>query len=166
LILKPLKLKDTRYTWSPGIDTTRLAPAYSATGEAYETVKNTTPNAADDLLTTIEDYGTFLVSVMKGTGLKPEIFQEMTTAQVESNRGKHFGLGFEIYSMDNGEYALTHGGSDKGVQTVFFIFPKTGQGLLIFTNSDTGVSLYEDLLKQYLGDKGQKIFDLETKPRT
>ena len=105
------------------------------------------------------------MSVRKGTGLKAEIFKEITTTQVESNRGKHFGLGFKIYSLDNGEYALTHGGSDKGVQTVFFIFSKTGLGLLIFTNSDTGVSLYEDVLKQYLGDNGQKIFDIETKPR-
>jgi len=32
---------------------------------AYETIKNKTANAADDLLTTIEDYGKFLVAVMK-----------------------------------------------------------------------------------------------------
>jgi hypothetical protein len=44
-----------------------------------------------------------------------------------------------------------------------FILPKTKKGILIFTNSDTGLSVYENLLKHYLGKNGQKIIDLETK---
>lgn len=163
LIFQPLHMPDTRYTWDAGVDTLRLAPAYDKDGKAYETVKNKTPNAADDLLTTIEDYGKFLVSVMNGEGLTPTVFGEMITGQVASSRGKHFGLGFEIYSLDQGAYALSHGGSDKGVQTIVFLFPQTRQGLLVFTNSDTGVQVYEALLKHYLGEKGAKIVDIETK---
>ena len=87
----------------------------------------------------------------------------MISNQVASSKGKHFGLGFEIYDLGNGEIAISHGGSDKGVQTIFFILPKTKQGLLIFTNSDTGINVYEKILKHYLGDNGQKIIDIETK---
>jgi CubicO group peptidase (beta-lactamase class C family) len=163
LIFQPLKMYDTRYVWDKNIDTTRLAIGYDKNGKAYETVKSKTPNAADDLLTTIEDYGIFLVSVMNGFGLTKEVFNEMTSNQVASTKGKHFGLGFEIYDLGNGEYALSHGGSDKGVQTIVFIIPYKKQGLLIFTNSDTGVSVYENLLKHYLGENGTKIFDIETK---
>ncbi|PKH67877.1 serine hydrolase [Flavobacterium sp. ALD4] len=163
LIFQPLKMNDTRYVWDKNVDTTRLAIGYDKDGKAYETVKNKTPNAADDLLTTIKDYGNFLVSVINCDGLTKKIFEEMTSNQVASTKGKHFGLGFEIYNLGNEEYALSHGGSDNGVQTIVFIFPKTKQGLLIFTNSDTGVSVYETLLKHYLGDNGQKIFDIETK---
>lgn len=163
LIFRPLKMTDTRYIWDKNVDTLRLAICYDKDGKAYQTVKNKTPNAADDLLTTIEDYGNFLVSVMNGDGLTTKMFEEMTSNQVASTKGKHFGLGFEIYDLGNGEYALSHGGSDNGVQTIVFIFPKTKQGLLIFTNSDTGVSVYETLLKHYLGNNGQKIFDIETK---
>ena len=163
LVFQPLKMTDTRYVWGKNVDTTRLAIGYDKDGKEYETVKNKTPNAADDLLTTIEDYGIFLISVMNGDGLTKEVFDEMTTNQVASTKGKHFGLGFEIYDLGNGEYTLSHGGSDNGVQTIVFIFPKTRQGLLIFTNSDTGVSVYETLLKHYLGHYGQKIFDIETK---
>jgi CubicO group peptidase (beta-lactamase class C family) len=163
LIFQPLKMNDTRYVWDKNVDTTRLAIGYDKDGKASETVKNKTPNAADDLLTTIKDYGNFLVSVINGDGLTKKIFEEMTSNQVASTKGKHFGLGFEIYNLGNEEYALSHGGSDNGVQTIVFIFPKTKQGLLIFTNSDTGVSVYETLLKHYLGDNGQKIFDIETK---
>ncbi len=87
----------------------------------------------------------------------------MTTNQVATKNGKHFGLGFEIYDFGNGNIALSHGGADKGVQTIVFIFPKTKQGLLIFTNVDDGYKVYEQLLIQYLGDYGKKIFEIETK---
>jgi CubicO group peptidase (beta-lactamase class C family) len=163
LIFQPLDLVDTRYVWDANVDTSRLALGYDQDGKAYETVKRFTPNAADDLLTTIEDYGKFLVSVMNSEGLTEAVFDQMSSHQVASTRGKHYGLGFEIYDLGDGEYALSHGGSDKGVQTIVFLFPKTKQGLLIFTNSDTGVKLYEQLIKHYLGENGTKIFDIETR---
>lgn len=163
LVFQPLHMTDTRYTWDAQVDTSRLAPGYDKDGKAYETVKHKTPNAADDLLTTLEDYGKFLVSVMNGEGLTKSVFDDMISHQVASSRGKYFGLGFEIYDLGQGDYALSHGGSDKGVQTIVFLFPKTKQGLLIFTNSDTGARLYETLLTHYLGGKGTKIVDIETK---
>lgn len=163
LIFQPLKMNDTRYVWDNKIDTTRLAIGYDKDGKAYKTLKNKTPNAADDLLTTVEDYGTFLVSVMNGEGLTNKVVNEMISPQVATVKGKHFGLGFEIYSFENGEYALSHGGSDNGVRTLVFILPKTKKGLVIFTNSDVGGSLYEDLVTHYLGENGQKIVAIETK---
>lgn len=163
LIFKPLKMNDTRYIWDKNVDTTRLAIGYDKDGKAYETVKNKIPNAADDLLTTIEDYGNFLVSVMNSEGLSKKIFDDMTTNQVVTKNGKHFGLGFEIYDFGNGNIALSHGGADKGVQTIVFILPKTKQGLLIFTNVDDGYKVYEKLLTHYLGDYGSKIFEIEMK---
>jgi CubicO group peptidase (beta-lactamase class C family) len=163
LIFNPLKMNDTRFVWDNQIDTTRLAIGYDQNGDAYELVKNTTPNAADDLLTTIEEYGNFLVSVMNGDGLTNEIFEDMISNQVASTKGKHYGLGLEIYDLGNENYALSHGGADKGVQTIFFILPKTKQGILIFTNVDDGYKVYEKILINYLGKSGQKIFDIETK---
>jgi len=163
LIFHPTKMNDTRYVWDKGIDASRLAIAYDKEGRAYETTENTIPNAADDLLTTVEDYGKFLVNVMNGDGLSKKVFKDMVSNQVATTKGKHFGLGFERYDLGNDEYALSHGGSDQGVQTLFVIFPQTKKGLLIFTNSDTGVATYEPLLKHYLGSNGQKIVDIETK---
>lgn len=163
LIFVPLKMNDTRYIWDNKIDTTRLALGYDTNGKAYQTVKNKTPNAADDLLTTIEDYGKFLVSVMNNEMLTKQVFEEMTTNQVATKNGKHFGLGFELYKFTDDNTALTHGGADKGVQTIVFIFPKTKQGLLIFTNVDDGYKVYEKLLLHYLGDYGKQIFEIETK---
>lgn len=163
LIFRPLKMNDTKYIWDKNVDTSRYAKNFDENGKTYETVKNTTANAADDLLTTIEDYGNFLVNVMNGSLVSEKFLKEMSTPQIASEKGKHFGLGFEIYDFGNGEYALAHGGADFGVRAIVFILPKTKEGLLIFTNSDTGGNLYETLVKHYLGEYGQKIIDVETK---
>ncbi|MDD5151288.1 MAG: serine hydrolase, partial [Flavobacterium sp.] len=154
---------DTEFFWSKKTDESRFAIGYNDKAIAYETIKNKTANGADDLLTTIEDYGKFLVSVMNSEGLSKKVFDDMTTNQVETKNGKHFGLGFEIYDFENGEIALSHGGADKGVQTIVFIFPKSKKGILIFTNVDDGYKVYEKLLSHYLGEKGKKIIEIETK---
>lgn len=163
LIFQPLKMKDTHYIWDPDTDESRFATGYNQEGKPYETFKNKTANAADDLLTTIEDYGNFLVSILYGGNLEESVYREMLKRQVPTRESKYFGLGFEIYDLGNNEYALAHGGSDFGTRCITFLFPDTKQGLLIFTNSDMGVGVYEKLLKHYLGDKGQKIFDIETR---
>lgn len=163
LVFQPLGMQDSRYIWSNKVDSSRLAPGYDENGKAYETIKNKIPNAADELLTTVEDYGRFLVSVMNAEGLSVPVFQEMCAKQVPSSRGKHFGLGFERYELENGEYALSHGGADKGVRTLIVLLPQSKQGLIIFTNSDNGGKVYAALLEHYLGSKGKQIVDIETK---
>jgi CubicO group peptidase (beta-lactamase class C family) len=164
LIFKPLKMNDTKFIWNGIADVSRYAINYDSKGNAYEPVKNKTASAADDLLTTIQDYGTFLCSVMNGDGLSKKVFEEMNSHQVaQKKKDKYFGLGFEIYDLGNDNYALSHGGADQGVQTLFFLLPKAKQGLIIFTNVDDGYKVYEKLLLNYLGGNGQKLIDIETK---
>ncbi|MFH6997478.1 serine hydrolase [Flavobacterium sp. FlaQc-57] len=163
LIIKPLKMNDTQFIWNDKIDLSRYAIGYDNKGNAYEPTKNKTANAADDLLTTIGDYGTFLCSVLNSDGLSKKVFDDMTSHQVETKKNKYFGLGFEIYDLGNNDYALSHGGADKGVQTIFLLLPKTKQGIVIFTNVDDGYKVYEKIVSHYLGEKGKKIIEIETK---
>lgn len=163
LIFHPLKMEDTSYIWDEQKDASRFSEGYSKDGKMYPTVKTTTPNAADDLITTISDYSRFLISVMNGDGLSKKVFNEMKTGQVVTKKGKSFGLGFEIYDLGEGNIALSHGGADEGVQTIFFIFPKSKDGIIIFTNVDDGYKVYEKLLTEYFGDYGRKVVEIETK---
>lgn len=163
LIFKPLKMKDTSYIWEKNTDASRIAIGYDKNGKAYDPVKKETASGADDLMTTVSDYSRFLIGMMNGEGLSKKIFAEMQTNQVATVKGKHFGLGFEIYNLGNGTIALSHGGSDDGVRTLFVIIPQTKQGLVILTNSDEGTRVYEKLLTDYLGNYGKKIVDIETK---
>lgn len=163
LIFKPLKMTDTKFVWNDITDVSRLAIGYDNKGNAYEPTKNKTANAADDLLTTVQDYGTFLCSVMNSDGLSKKVFDDMTSHQVETKKNKYFGLGFEIYDLGNDNYALSHGGADNGVQTIVLLLPKTKQGLIIFTNVDDGYKIYEKIVNHYLGENGKKIIEIETK---
>ncbi|WP_312902192.1 serine hydrolase domain-containing protein [Chryseobacterium taichungense] len=162
LVFEPLDMHDTSYIWNEKKDAERIVTGYDKNGKPYEIVKNSKPNAADDLITSVEDYGTFLIAVMNNDLLSKTVFKEMESRQVDTKKNKYFGLGFEIYDFGNGEIALSHGGSDKGVNTIAVMLPKTKQGLVIFTNVDDGYKIYEPLINHYLGEAGKKIVKIET----
>lgn len=165
LIFKPLKMDDTRFYWDEKMDESRFAKWHSATGELYETHKNTGVSAADDLLTTVEDYSKFINYVINGAGISEKLYKEMVFEQVRINDFKHWGLGWWIDENinSNGNFAMVHGGDDIGVHTIAFIIPKTKQGLVIFTNCDNGTDVFADILLKYFGENGKGILDIEMK---
>lgn len=163
LIFKPLEMTSTRFFWDAETNESRFAVGFDAKGNAYQINRNKKANAADDLLTTVEDYGKFLVAVMNGDGLSKGVFDEMIRRQITLKENKHFGLGWEIYELSGGEYAMSHGGSDEGVRTIVFLLPKSKQGLMIFANSDNGANVYLKLIGDYLKDFGKEIINIETK---
>ncbi len=162
-VFQPLEMSDTSYIWNEKKDANRMVVGYDKNGKPYDIVKNKSANAADDLVTSVEDYSKFLVAIMNNQLLSPKVFEEMKTRQVETKKNKYFGLGFEIYDLGNNEIALSHGGSDKGVNTIAILLPKTQQGIVIFTNVEDGYKIYESLINQYLGNAGKKIVEIETK---
>jgi CubicO group peptidase (beta-lactamase class C family) len=163
MIFQPLKMDDTSYIWNEKRDSDRIVIGYDKNGKPYNIVKNKTSNAADDLVTSVEDYSKFLISVMNNDLLSKTVFEDLKTKQIKTKENKYFGLGFEIYDLGNNEIALSHGGTDKGVNTIVFILPKTKQGLVIFTNVDDGYKVYESIINRYFGDIGKKIVEIETK---
>ncbi len=162
MIFQPLNMNSTSYIWNKK-EESKIVIGYDRERKLYDIVKNRTANAADDLMASVEDYSKFLVSVMNNDLLSKAVFEEMKTKQVKTKQNKYFGLGFEIYDLGNNEIALSHGGSDKGVNTIAIILPKTKQGLVIFTNVDDGYKIYETIMNRYLGDVGRKIVEIETK---
>lgn len=163
LIFKPLGMHDTRYVWSDEIDTNRLARGFDPKGNMIPINKNKTANAADMVHTTIADYSTFIAAMMNKKLFTQAIYDQMVTHQVKTHGDKYMGLGWEIYDMGNGEYALGHGGNEDGVHTQVFMLPQKKKGLIIFTNVSDGYKLYFKLVADYLGDDGKKIIDLEMK---
>ena len=162
-VFQPLNMNDTSYIWNEKKQADRIVIGYDKNGKAYDIVKNKTASGADDLITSVEDYSKFLIGIMNNELLSNSVFEAMKTNQVQAKKDKYFGLGFEIYDLGNNEIALSHGGSDKGVNTIAFILPKTKQGLVIFTNVVDGYKVYESIMNQYLGEKGKKIVEIETK---
>jgi CubicO group peptidase (beta-lactamase class C family) len=113
--------------------------------------EDTPANAADDLLTTVEDYGRFAAWVIDGAGLPAPLFADMVTPHAPMKPNAAMGLGWEVQSnLPNGEYALIHTGSDEGVKALVMLFPKSKEGLIVLTNGDQGYQLYGKLVTESL----------------
>lgn len=162
-VFNPLKMNSTYMKWSDKVDENRFAVGHDKEGKPIQIYKERAVSGADDLLTTIDDYNKLLLALMNGDGLSKAVFEEMQSNQIKTKENKYFGLGLEKYDIGNGEFAISHGGSDEGCRTIFFIFPKTKDGLMIFTNSDNGMATYMPAIQEFLGEKGQKVVDIEMK---
>ena len=144
-------MKDTRFFWDASMNESRFAVAHNKEAKPYDIYKNTSANAADLLLTTVEDYGKFAVNVLSGKGLSKSVFDDMIRPQATYPSGKNlfFGLGWMIMpDLSNGEYALLHTGNDPGVSTVVVLFPKSRRGLIVFTNGDNGTQVWTKILAE------------------
>lgn len=162
LIFKPLGMTDSHLTWDSSMDESRFAVQHDVNGNPLPIDKNKVSNGADQLKTTIADYGKFLISVMNHEGISKDVATQMITHNTLTKTGRFIGLGWFIYDLlGDGEYAISHGGDDPGAHSICFLLPKSGKGIIIFTNSENGTKLYIDLIKTYLLQKGQAILDIE-----
>jgi CubicO group peptidase (beta-lactamase class C family) len=157
LLFKPLGMTDSRLVWDQQVDTTRFAHSHDKEGQpSYKITKQQTPNAADDLLTTVEDYERFAAWVINGAGLPPALFAEMISPRATINNNSAMALSWELFTnLPNDEYAILHTGSDWGVKTLVILFPKSKQGLVVLTNGDNGMQLYDPLIRQSFGNLGK-----------
>jgi len=161
ILLNPLGMRDTRFEWDKSVDESRFAHWFDEAGNEHkQDYKNTTLSAADDLLTTIEDYGKFAVYVMNGAGLDSSLFNEMVRPQVPTQKGLFMTLGWELFQHlgSKKEYAIIHSGSDAGVKTLVIILPVSKEGLVIFMNGDNGNKLYEKIITELL-DAGKEMME-------
>ena len=157
-LLVPLAMTDTHHAWDEHVDESRFARWHDRNGaNAYTDYRITIVNAADNLLTTVQDYGRFAVAVLKGDGISSAVAAEMVKPQGRVADKQQMGLGWEILTgFPNGESVLVHTGSDEGVHALVMLVPKSGQGLIVMTNGDNGFRLYEQLVIDSL-DLGKEI---------
>lgn len=152
LIFSPLHMNDTHFFWDDSVAEARFARWHDAAGEnSYPDHKIQSVSAADNLISTVEDYGRFSEYMLQKGGLSDALYQEMIRQQNGTKNQVKIGLGWEILpALKEEEYALLHSGSDVGVNTLIILLPETGEGLVIFTNSDNGRNLYFKLIQEYL----------------
>lgn len=159
VLFKPLDMKDTRYYWDENMDESRFACWHNYQGYIYTpaTSKNYGLNAAGSLLTTVEDFCKFGIDVINGAGLSADLLNDMISSENNTTISFEQGLSYEIVrNLPGGEYALVHGGTDSGVNTVCIFLPQSKRGVVVFTNGDNGRSIWENVIKEIFGDE---IFD-------
>jgi len=156
LVFSPRGMHDTHY-WSESLDTTRFARWHDANGKRYPVSDETGVSAADDLLTTIEDYCKFGIDVMNGAGLSDSLFEDMVRPRVKVKEQYYRCLGWGLVNgLPDGEYALEHGGSDIGVRNFAVFLPKSKRGVVVMTNGDNGMNVFNHIVAESM-DVGKDI---------
>jgi CubicO group peptidase (beta-lactamase class C family) len=116
-------------------------------------------NAANLLMTTIEDYCKFGVSVIKRKGIAKKVYEEMITPQAPKGKsiywpgGKNVSYGLcwgLIKNLNSDGYALFHKGRNPGLNTILVLFPKSQRGIVILTNGENGSELHKEIISESL----------------
>lgn len=158
LVFKPNKMNNSYLIWNESVDSIGFAGTYDKSGNLYPYNKSFKANAADNLLTTIEDFGKLGVNIINYKHLDQNIYNEMISQQSVVRDGINFGLGWIVFNdLPHGEFALFNAGSDKGVNALIVLLPQSKRGLIVFTNGDNGRGIAMKLIGETLGEAGKQI---------
>jgi len=167
-IFKPLGMINSSYKWQQRFETD-YSFGHDANGKLYQKDKDNDARSASTLETTLDDYTAFTKGVLKNLILKPSTTANMFTPQIRIRTVQQFGpnsardttawdaiqlgygLGWGLLQTPYGTGAFKEGHGD-GFQHYTIIFPKTGIGIIIMTNSDNGESIFKYLLENLIGD--------------
>ena len=167
-IFQPLEMDDSSYQWQNRFEKD-FAYGHSMNGEYYKKDIDNEPRSGSTLETTAEDYIRFLTAVLNQELLSEASYNEIFSPQIRIRSLKHFGpdsktvttkydninlscgLGWIHLSTPYGK-GVSKGGHGDGFQHYSILFPDSGKGMLIMTNSDNGERIYKDLLEYALGD--------------
>jgi len=167
-IFKPLGMINSSYKWQQRFETD-YSFGHNANGKLYQKDKDNDARSASTLETTLDDYTAFTKGVLKNLILKPSTTANMFTPQIRIRTVQQFGpnsardttawdaiqlgygLGWGLLQTPYGTGAFKEGHGD-GFQHYTIIFPKTGIGIIIMTNSDNGESIFKYLLENLIGD--------------
>jgi CubicO group peptidase (beta-lactamase class C family) len=151
---------------------TRIAQQLNADGKSYGyycqpwggCAKEGSYSAAANLVISVGDYATFLISSMQGEGLSPELTKDRNTmqgiqftqsdivcektseAQCPNQLG--YGLGWSMSQLKN-DKLIGHRGTNWSVVSLAYYYQGSGDGLVIFFNAPnkTGLAAMVDALK-------------------
>ncbi|MHA6529959.1 serine hydrolase domain-containing protein [Paenibacillus sp. BAC0078] len=144
-VLKPLGMNASTFG-----DTTAnplMAKGYGYFGQTLPDY-HFTEKAAAGLSTTSTDLMKLIMASMGGKNeplagssvISKPLIQEMQTPVLADN-----GLGIFTRTLSSGQIMLYHPGDNRGFHSFYGFVPKTGDGLVILTNSENGIDLRQDI---------------------
>ncbi|WP_265569625.1 serine hydrolase domain-containing protein [Sphingomicrobium nitratireducens] len=124
-----------------------IAHAHDGEGKLLDGLYHRYPEqAAASLWTTSDDIARFAIALGRaskgdeGLPLEPEMARTMLTPVMDG-----YGLGIGT-GGEGADVHFTHSGSNAGFKSVFFLFPETGDGIVVLTNGDRGSSIFVSAL--------------------
>ena len=152
-VFAPLGIAHSSYRWTPEI-AERLLSGTNANGAPRKVIELRRPVAAFSLYTTAEDYGRFLAALLRDEALLAQISD--SPVDVDTGLNLRWGLGWGIEQTGE-DVHLWQWGNNPGYRAFAIAFPRSGDGLVLLTNSDGGLKLAEPLVRAALPDQ-HKVF--------
>ena len=167
-IFRPLHMETSSYTWQSRFEK-NFCFGHDTLEHVLRKDKDNAARSASTLETTPEDYTRFLMGVLNNEILSAKTKNGMFMPQIRIKSERQFGplsrinsglndsiqlsygLGWGLYKTPYGWGFFKEGHAD-GFQHFSIIFPATGTGILIMTNSDNGESIFKELLQIAIGD--------------
>ncbi len=124
------------------------------------------PGMAWSMYTEAAEFSKFAITLLDRKGLKEATFQEMLKIQSvypedekrDKNAEEGMGLGVALRYSDYGK-VFGHGGNNGDFKCMFEVYEDLGMGYIIFTNSNTGDSLTNDLAQILVEGRNPESLD-------
>ncbi|UBM59630.1 serine hydrolase [Marinilongibacter aquaticus] len=169
ILFRPLGMTHTAYEWKPLFEKD-YALGHQPNGNTYTKDKDNEPRSPSTLETTFGDYVKFLTAVLHKQIISAAAYDEIFSPQVRIHSlaqfGKGAGISTDKYDDINLSYGLGWGywetpygkavykeGHGDGFQNYSILFPDSGKGLLIMSNSDNAEGIFKALSEVSLADK-------------
>ncbi|GJI98807.1 hypothetical protein RugamoR57_55250 [Duganella caerulea] len=152
-VFTPLAMDHSDYVWH-GRLAENILPGTKANGTPRATKDFKRPVAAFSLYTSVADYGKFLAAVLNDD----RVLKQITASPVESDQSLNlsWGLGWGIERSRDNLY-IWQWGNNTGYRAFVIASPRTGDGLVMLTNSENGLKLAEPITQKVLPDE-HKLF--------
>lgn len=142
----PLGMTHSAYTRQAGIGQ-RLVPGSSNYGVALPSFAYREPVAAFTLYTSAGDYGRFLAALLQDDTSLRQIVASPVAANARPELSWGLGWGLE---RRQGEDFIWHWGNNSGYRNFVMASPRSGDGFVMFTNSERGMALAEPIGEKVL----------------
>jgi CubicO group peptidase (beta-lactamase class C family) len=153
-VLVPARMLQSSFTWREDYAKS-IATGYDRSGAPVEIHRYLRPAAAATLYTTIRDYAQFITMILASAPAQRAHESAVSmmlnpTVTVESASQFSWGLGFGLEKSGD-DLFFFHRENGPGIQSFVIASRKTGNGVVIFTNSGNGLDAVPDILAATIG---------------
>lgn len=162
----PLHLHETTY-FSSDENNVHLCNCYNTLGKQLVPLCYT-ESAAAGLYSTINDLAHFTKHTLElyASPIQSVLCSGSLKEMIHANETSYT-LGYDVEILPNGTSLVFHEGANPGWRSGMYLLPSLSSGLAILTNSDRGMWLIEDIVKDWLesetGDSSAKFKSISEK---
>ena len=168
-IFKPLGMKQTGMVWQRSFDE-NAGLRYGVKGNLIGPIHRTDAKAAGSMTTSANDLSLFLEALLAQKILRASTEREMFTEQIVihsahqfptfdettgndgEQEGLGYGLGWGVLPRTKYGPAFFKEGHGDGAENYAICFERSGDCMIVLTNSDNGELAFHPLLEKLLGD--------------